>query len=87
MTKINIPFRPKQVYYQWHILSKGQWKLDDDPLTSAQKFIEDHGEEHMVSLLSIQEEPGTRVLAFEVTDFMKQWAHNTQELAMDSTCQ
>ena len=68
--KIKIPFRAKQVYYHWNIVSGTQWKLDKDPLASARKFIERNGETHSLSILSIAEPQGTKVLAFEVTDFV-----------------
>ena len=58
------------IYYHWNIVSGTQWKLDKDPLASARKFIERNGETHSLSILSIAEPQGTKVLAFEVTDFV-----------------
>ena len=80
------PFKAKAVYYYWHQMSKNRWKLDDDPLTSAEAYIREHGQEHNVALLDVVAPAGTRAIAFQVTDLMEAWATNTQELAMDSTC-
>ena len=41
----------------------------------------------VVSLLDVPAVPGTKVIALQVDDVMEAWAKNTQELAMDSTCQ
>ena len=83
---LEITFGRKAVYYYWHVISREEWKLADDPFESARRFIEERGDEHNVALLDVPEEPGTRVVAFQVTDFMRVWAKNTQELGMDSTC-
>lgn len=64
----------------WH-----EWRLGDNPLDSAQKFIENRGETYHVALLDVPPAPGTQVLAFQITDFVQEWARNTQEFAMDST--
>lgn len=85
-TEIDLPFRSKSVYYYWHIVSRDEWRLADNPIDSARKFLERDGESLYVKVLDVAAEPGTEVLAFEVTDFMKEWAKHTQELAMDSTC-
>lgn len=68
-------------------MSKNEWRLADDPLESAQMYIQQNGLEHQVAMLDIAAELGTKVLAFQVTDFVRLWAKNTQELAMDSTCE
>ena len=83
---INLPFRSKSVYYYWHVISREEWRLADDPIDSARTFLEREGESMHVAVLDVTPEPGTEVLAFEVTDFMNEWAQHTQELAMDSTC-
>lgn len=56
-------------------------------MESARKFILKHGNEYQVRLLNMDPlPPGTKALAFQVTDFVELWAENTRELAMDSTC-
>ena len=75
------------MYYYWHLVSEQDWKLDSDPVTSAKKYISENESQHNVSLLNIEPEPGTEVVAFKVVDFVREWAVNTQELAMDSTCE
>lgn len=67
-------------------MSRQHWKLDPDPLESAKKFILKNKDTHRVDLLNVFAEPGTEVVAFQITDFMSEWAANTQELGMDSTC-
>ncbi|KAJ3473316.1 hypothetical protein NLI96_g13052 [Meripilus lineatus] len=49
------------------------------------KFILEDGKDHQVKALDVLPEPGTQAMAFQVVDFIKAWAPNTQELAMDST--
>lgn len=75
------------MYYYWHLVSQEDWLLDQDPVKSARIFLEEKGDEHFVSLLDVAAEPGTEVVAFQVTDFVKNWAIKTEELAMDSTCE
>ena len=83
---VNIPFQAKAVYYFWHVVSRDEWKLAPDPLESARMYLEQNGATRHVSLLDVQAVPGTRVLAFQVSDFIRVWGTKTQELAMDSTC-
>ncbi|RPD61298.1 hypothetical protein L227DRAFT_466509, partial [Lentinus tigrinus ALCF2SS1-6] len=85
LSDIKLGFSSKAVYYYWLVVSREEWELDDDPIKSAQKFVVEKGEEHGVTLLDIPAEPGTKILAFQVMDFVEEWARNTQELAMDST--
>ena len=75
-------FTSKAVYYYWHVVSREHWKLDANPLESARKFILRNRDTHHVDLLDVLAEPGTEVVAFQVTDFMSEWAANTQELGM-----
>ena len=63
------------------------WRLAEDPIVSARKWVEENGDENMIGLLDVEAAPGTTVLAFQVKDFMEAWAENTRELAMDSTCE
>ena len=82
-----LPFESKAVYYYWQVVSRQSWKLAPDPVESAREFIRRNEHEHNVALLDVIAQPGTQVLAFEVKDFMREWARNTQELAIDSTCE
>ena len=82
-----LPFESKAVYYYWQVVSRQSWKLAPDPVESAREFIRRNEREHHIALLDVDPQPGTQVLAFEVTDFMQEWARNTQELAIDSTCE
>lgn len=84
--EIDLLFKAKTVYYYWHIVSRKEWRLADTPLESARTYVEQNAVEAHIELLDLKPEPGTEVLAFQVTDFMDAWAKNTQELAMDSTC-
>ena len=61
--------------------------LAASPIESARKYIQEKGDENFVSLLDVEAEPGTEVIAFRVTDFMDAWARKTEELAIDSTCE
>ncbi|TCD62121.1 hypothetical protein EIP91_007458 [Steccherinum ochraceum] len=83
--EVNIAFRPKAVSYYWRTVASKRWKLTPDPFTSAREYIHQNSEKEHVALLDVAEEPGTQVLAFQVTDFVSEWAAHTQELAMDST--
>ncbi|EIW56575.1 uncharacterized protein TRAVEDRAFT_101164, partial [Trametes versicolor FP-101664 SS1] len=85
MVEDDLPYGPNAVYYYWHIISREEWRLADDPLASARKFVEERGEKHHIALLDVEAAPGTETLAFYVTDFVEMWAKHTQELAMDST--
>lgn len=87
VSDVELPFNEKSVRYHWLKVSQEEWRLDSDPIVSARKFLSEHGAQHQIKMINIQEAPGTRVLAFEVADFMDCWAKNTQELAMDSTCE
>lgn len=75
------------MYYYWHVVSREDWRLADSPLESARKFVQERGKDHHIAMLDVEAEPGTKVLAFYVTDFVGAWAQHTQELAMDSTCE
>lgn len=86
MEELNTPFQARAVHYYWSCVCQTEWKADPNPLESARKFIENKGEAHNVALLDVPAVPGTKVIAFQVTDVMQAWAANTQELAMDSTC-
>ncbi|GJE92122.1 hypothetical protein PsYK624_082750 [Phanerochaete sordida] len=83
--KLDLPFSAKAVQHWWHVCSKGEWSFAKDPLESAREFILRHGDEHFIKLLDVVAAPGTQVLAFEVSDFIDEWAPHCQELAMDST--
>ncbi|KAI0748960.1 hypothetical protein BC629DRAFT_1298088 [Irpex lacteus] len=83
---IDISFRRHAVAYYWETVSQTEWKLDPNPIESAQKWIVERGDSHQVAILDVEAAPGTRAVAFQVTDFMEEWAKNTRELAVDSTC-
>ena len=85
-SELHIPYSEKSVYYYWRLASEKYWRLDPDHLQSAQKFILENGAKYHVMHLDIIAEPDTQVFAFQVTDFMSDWAVHTQELGMDSTC-
>ena len=72
--------------HYWESVSGQYWKLEKDGMESAQKFILAHPE-HNVKLIELEPVPGTRALAFYITDFMTAWKAHTSELAMDSTCE
>lgn len=82
-----LPFKQKAVYHYWNIVSSRAWKLDKDPVASAKMFIAQKGGQEHIAALDVRPEPGTECVAFYVTDFVEGWAENTQELAMDSTCE
>ena len=86
VTDGDLPFRSKAVYYYWHIVTRQAWRFANDPFDSARQFLTQHGSNHHVSVLEVEQVPGMKALAFQVDDFMSAWAANTQELAMDSTC-
>ena len=84
--ELDLPFQAKAVHYYWRSICQQEWKLADDPLESARKFIETKGDQYNVALLDVPAVPGTKVIAFQCTDIVDAWATHTQELAMDSTC-
>ncbi|GJE99912.1 hypothetical protein PsYK624_161870 [Phanerochaete sordida] len=80
-----IPFKSSAVYYYWHTVTEQAWKFAKDPFESARAFLTEKGVENSVEVLEIEDVPGTKALAFQITDFMSEWAEHTQELGMDST--
>ncbi|CDO74382.1 hypothetical protein BN946_scf184816.g5 [Trametes cinnabarina] len=84
-SKSPIPFRAKAVYYHWLLACRKDWKLHPNPVVSAQRFLEQHGDQYHLKLINLEGEPGTEAVAFYVEDFVQGWAAHTQELAMDST--
>ena len=85
--ELDLEFSRKSVHYWWELVTRDAWKLHEtDTLASARKFISENGHIHHVALLDVSNAPGTRVLAFEITDFIEEWGPHTQELGMDSTC-
>lgn len=74
-----------QVYAMWLSENEQAWKLDADQVVSAQKLVErEAGKE--VELIALREEPGTAAIAFALKEPMKEWAHETAEIAFDGTC-
>ncbi|KAI0669307.1 hypothetical protein C8Q78DRAFT_992915 [Trametes maxima] len=59
-----LPFRQKAVYYYWQCEGRKDWRLANTPFRSAEKWLEEKGEQHHVKRLPIEPEPGTEVLAF-----------------------
>lgn len=86
VTEVDMPFRSKAVYYYWHVVTRKLWRFSDDPFQSAHLFLSRSGQRNHVSILEVEHEPGVKALAFQVNDFLAEWALHTQELAMDSTC-
>ncbi|KAI9064572.1 hypothetical protein FKP32DRAFT_1569691 [Trametes sanguinea] len=80
-----IKFRAKAVYYYWLVVCQEDWKLDKNPFISAQKLIQERGDQFRLKPMDLVQEPGTESLAFYVEDFVTKWSVHTQELAMDST--
>ena len=62
MREVRLTFCRHTVYYYWHLVSRGEWRLDDDPLESARRYIKEKGKMMHVALLEVAPEPGTRVL-------------------------
>lgn len=87
VSEVHLHFDERAVRYHWLKVTWEQWRLDPDPIKSAQKFISDRGDEHQIAKLDVAAVPGTQVVAFQVKDFVEIWAKNTRELAMDSTCE
>jgi hypothetical protein len=87
VSEVDIAFTRMSVYYHWSLVSRDLWKFDDAPLNSAREFMRQQGEKHQVALLNVEAEPGTEVLAFEITDIMQVCAEKTRELGIDSTCE
>ena len=71
VAEADLPFRRKVIYYYWNIISGQEWKLAPDSVDSARTWLQEKGDEHHVALLDIDEIPGTRALAFQVTDFVE----------------
>jgi hypothetical protein len=85
--KFQVPFRQKTVYYFWHQEIQNKWHFSDNPFESAQEYLHNQGSEMCLEILDdVISEPGTKSLAFQVTDIMQEWAPFTQELGLDSTC-
>ncbi|HEV7737448.1 MAG TPA: hypothetical protein VGO47_08785 [Chlamydiales bacterium] len=85
---VHVPFRQKAVYYYWNQQVQEQWRFEDDPFESAQKYLAEAAAESKscIQPLDVIAPAGTRALAFYITDFTREWAQYTQELALDSTC-
>lgn len=85
-TRTPLPFKQRAVHYYWTQMVSHQWKYAEDPITSACDYIQQNEKTHEVKLLELEEEPGTKVIAFTVTDFMRfnGW---TQCFLTDSTCE
>ena len=83
----NIAFTQKTVRYAWARIASEQWHLDDDPIKSAQLYLERHGAEERIKLLEMPEISGAKCLAFVVDDFVQEWVQHTETLLVDSTCE
>ena len=62
------------------------WKLDDDAVVSAWKVLERY-EGMKTEVIPLPDEAGMSSIAFALKDCMDAWAQNTEELAIDSTCE
>ena len=60
---------------------------DQDPIKSAQIYLEKHGAEENIRLLEMPEIEGAQTLAFIVEDFVEEWAQHTDTFLVDSTCE
>jgi hypothetical protein len=85
-TRTPLPFKQRAVHYYWTQMVSHQWKYAEDPIKSAHDYLQQNEKTHEVKLLDLEEEPGTKVIAFTVTDFMRfnGW---TQCFLTDSTCE
>jgi hypothetical protein len=81
-----LPFKQRAVHYYWTQMVSHQWKYAEDPIKSACDYLRQNEKTHEVKLLDLEEEPGTKVIAFTITDFMpfNGW---TQCFLTDSTCE
>ena len=70
-----------------------EWKLDDNPLTSARLLlshanVSENGnrESTLTQVISIEPNVDYDSLAFSVPEILKEWANQINELVMDSAC-
>lgn len=76
----------KQVYALWSDINRGAWRLDPDQVVSAQKVLQ-KVEGTDVEIIPIVQETGINSIGFALKEILDGWATNTEELAMDSTCE
>jgi hypothetical protein len=81
-----IGFNQRSVHYYWMKLVSHEWQHDGDPIESARKYIRANELEENVKLMELEDEPGTQIIAFVITDFMDNFKGWTQSFLTDSTC-
>ncbi|KAJ7716012.1 hypothetical protein DFH07DRAFT_974028 [Mycena maculata] len=69
----------KQIYALWSELNKGEWRLDNDQVKSAQKILQKM-EGTKVEIIPIPSEPGIHAIAFAFKEVLDGWAKETEEL-------
>lgn len=86
MEKYDAPdFTHAQVYAEWCRINEMMWKLDSDQRTSSIKLVERHGEE--VENIPVPDENGIAVVAFALKYALDEIGEETEEIAIDGTCE
>ncbi|KLO04446.1 hypothetical protein SCHPADRAFT_884303 [Schizopora paradoxa] len=75
----------KQIYNYWAKVNENVWKLDADAVESAKKVLA-KWDGVKTEIINLRDEPGMSTIAFAIKDTVDNWAGNTEELAIDSTC-
>ena len=80
----NLPFSHHAAYQVWRTLNMKEWKLDDDPLISAQKLLANAAN---IQTIHIDVNDDYECLAFSVPEVLEVWSHRVKELVMDLACE
>jgi len=86
MEREPVVFTQKSVRHLWVSLASDKWQQVADPMESAQKYIHKFGNESNVKIIELSQVEGARSFAFIVTDFMHEWAVQTDTFLVDSMC-
>jgi hypothetical protein len=73
----------KQISYLWSSYNQERWRMDPDPMVSAQKCLE---KAENVDIIPIKEESGMFTLAFALKHVMSVLGPEVEEVALDGTC-
>ena len=84
------PYTHLAAYQYWHSLNMKEWKLDPDPLTSANLLLSkvsvSEGVIPCVEVINIDQNPDYDCLTFSLPEILKDWGCQIKELVTDSSC-
>ena len=85
------PFSCVAAYQYWCSLNMKEWRLDEDPLTSAKLLLNNAGASSdegtsRVQMIDIENNVDYDCLAFSLPEILKEWGNPINEVVMDSAC-